>query len=91
MFGFMKKEFYNDNFFNYSIRFRGDNAGRPDPFRPGPHKARTTRVGLPHPAHFMQAENTGPPRILLGLRARGPAHFFFNYFLFYFYDKTFNV
>jgi len=57
------------------IFFRGSNAGRPDPFRPGPHKARTMRAGPPRPAYFMRAENTGPPRILLGPQA-GPLFFF---------------
>jgi len=57
---------------------RGGNAGRPDPFRPGPHKARTrpAQRGLARPA----------PHTLCGLKtlarpayflARGPAHFFF--------------
>jgi len=41
------------------------------------------RAGPLRPAYFMRAENTGPPRILLGPRARGPARFFI-FFLFFF-------
>jgi len=56
---------------------RGGNAGRPAPFRPAPHKARTPRAGPPRHAHFMRAAYSGPPRIKVGPRARGPARFFF--------------
>jgi len=59
---------------------RGGNAGRPAPFRPAPHKARTPRAGPPRPAHFMRAAYSGPPRIKVGPRA-GPLFFLFIYFM----------
>ena len=61
---------------------RGGNAGRPDPFRPGSHKACTTRAGPPRPAYFMRAENTDPLRILLGPRV-GPLFFLLIFLIFF--------
>jgi len=55
------------------------------------HKARTTRVGPPHLAHFIRAANPGPPIHIPWPVARGLACFFFLIFLLNFYDKTFNV
>jgi len=63
---------------------RGGNAGRPVPFRPAPQKARTPRVGLPRPAHFMRAAYSGPSRIYVGPWVRGPVRFFFFNFIYLF-------
>jgi len=64
---------------------RDGNAGRPAPFRPAPHKARTSRAGPARPAHFMRAAYFGMPRIYIGPRACGPARFFFLIFLFIYF------
>ena len=62
---------------NLMVCCRGGNAGRPAPFKPAPHKARTPRAGPSRPTHFMRAAYSGLPRIYVGPRARGPARFFF--------------
>jgi len=57
------------------------------PARLGPARIRPAQRGLAHSAqrglarsaHFMWIENTDPPRILLGPRARGLARFFFKF------------
>jgi len=52
-----------------------------DPFRSGPHKARTARTDPPRSVHFIEAVNTSPSHTYFGPRARILAHIFFLIFM----------
>ena len=64
----IKLFFHNhvNRLFLTSVFNRGGNAGRPVPFRPTPHKARTPRASPSRPAHFMWATYSNPPHIYVG-------------------------